>query len=135
MVKKLITINGPHPVIMQHQIHNSLDQILKSWYIGAFQLPCLAEAFFSANDMEALDNVHAACDDVEREAFKYTFGKKGALTGPINYYRASFGRWSETGLKYRRLAVPVLIVWGRLDVALTEAVPVLSLEYASGGPH
>ncbi|XP_037576340.1 epoxide hydrolase 4 [Dermacentor silvarum] len=31
MVEKLIIVNGPHPMAMQHQLHNSLDQIVKSW--------------------------------------------------------------------------------------------------------
>ncbi|KAH7972521.1 hypothetical protein HPB52_013003 [Rhipicephalus sanguineus] len=133
MVKKLIIINGPHPVAMQRQLHNSLEQIFKSWYIVAFQLPCVAEAFLSVNDMQALDELHAVYSDEEREAFKYTFGKPGALTGPINYYRASFQRLSSGGFKFRRLAVPVLIVWGRRDTALTEGVAVLNLDYATGG--
>lgn len=133
LVEKLIIINGPHPVAMQRQLHNSLDQIFKSWYIVAFQLPCVAEASLSLNDMQALDKLHAVYNDEEREAFKYTFGKPGALTGPINYYRASFRRPSRGGLKFRRLAIPVLIVWGRRDMALTEGIAVLNLDYASGG--
>lgn len=133
MVEKLIIVNGPHPMAMQHQLHNSLDQIVKSWYFVAFQAPCVPEAFFRANDMRALDKVHAVYSDEERDAFKYTFGKPGALTGPINYYRASFRRHSAGGLQFRRLAIPALVVWGKRDFALTEGLAALSLDYAMGG--
>lgn len=133
MVEKLVIMNGPHPMAMQRQLHNSLEQILKSWYIVMFQLPFVPEAHLIANDMQSLDKIHAAYNAEEREAFKYTFGKPGALTAPINYYRASFRRRSPGTTKFRRLAVPVLIVWGRRDVALTEGLAVLNLDYASGG--
>lgn len=133
MVEKLIIVNGPHPMAMQHQLHNSLDQIVKSWYFVAFQAPSVPEAFFRANDMRALDKVHAVYSDEEREAFKYTFGKPGALTSPINYYRASFRRHSAGGLQFRRLAIPALVVWGKRDFALTEELAALSLDYAMGG--
>ncbi|KAL1475227.1 hypothetical protein MTO96_037448, partial [Rhipicephalus appendiculatus] len=75
MVKKLIIINGPHPVAMQRQLHNSVEQILKSWYFIAFQLPCVPEASLTLNDLQSLDKLHAVYNDEERAAFKYTFGK------------------------------------------------------------
>lgn len=133
MVEKLVIMNGPHPMAMKRQLHNSLEQILKSWYIVMFQLPCVPEASLIANDMQYLDEIHSAYNAEEREAFKYTFGKPGALTAPINYYRASFRRRSPGTLKFRRLTIPVLIVWGRRDIALTDGLAVLSLDYASGG--
>lgn len=133
MLKKLIIINGPHPVAMQRQLHNSIEQIFKSWYFIAFQLPCVPELSLTINDMQSIDKLHAVYSNEERQAFKYTFGKQGALTGPINYYRASFGKRPGVGFHFRRLKIPVLIVWGRRDLALTEGIAVLSLDYASGG--
>lgn len=133
MVNKLVVINGPHPLAMEHQLQHSIDQMIKSWYFVAFQAPWLPEAFLSANDLQALERLHDAYDDEEREAFKYVFGKPGALTGPLNYYRASFGKRASGAPKRRRLTAPALVVWGRRDFALTEPLAALSLEYASGG--
>lgn len=133
MVNKLVVINGPHPLAMEHQLQHSLDQIMKSWYFVAFQVPWLPEAFLSAHDLQALDRVHSCYDEEEREAFKYIFGKPGALTGPVNYYRASFRKRSSGGPKLRRLGVPALVVWGRRDFALTDTLASLSLDYAKGG--
>lgn len=133
LVNKLVIINGPHPEALTYQLEHSLSQVLMSWYYVAFQLPWLPEACFSANDLALLDSWHTAYDKQEREAFKYTYSKPGAFTGPINYYRASFRLRPEEPLEYRQLCVPVLILWGCLDMALTKKIAALSLQYSSGG--
>lgn len=134
MVEKLVILNGPHPLAIRHQLEHSLEQIFKSWYFVTFQAPWLPEVFFRASDLEALDKVHAPYDQEEREAFKYAFCKSGAFTGPINYYRAAFRKIpGARGLKFRKLAIPALILWGRRDFALTSDLATLSLDYAGSG--
>ncbi|XP_077521272.1 epoxide hydrolase 4-like isoform X1 [Amblyomma americanum] len=133
LVDKLVIINGPHPLAMKYQLEHSLSQILRSWYLVTFQLPWLPETCFCMNDMKLLDTLLGAYDEEEREAMKYSFSKPGALTGPINYYRASFRLESDDLPPYRRLAVPALIVWGCHDAALTKDIAALTLQYAGSG--
>lgn len=47
----------------------------------------LPEYALSLNDMTNFR--HMEVDKEDMEVYKYTFGQKGALTGPINYYRAN----------------------------------------------
>jgi epoxide hydrolase 4 len=42
-VKKLGILNVPHPAVMIKFIGKSPRQMLKSWYIGFFQIPGLAD--------------------------------------------------------------------------------------------
>ena len=77
----------------------------------------------SANDYESMKRSfrsrfcgvrkrHAfTAEDVE--AYKYVFSQKGALTYPLNYYRANILRsdLSYTG----KVTVPTLVIWGDKD--------------------
>ena len=46
------------------------------------------------------------------EAYKYTFSKVGALTGPINYYRCiSHIESSMKPYSNKKISVPTLLIW------------------------
>ena len=49
-VKKLAILNVPHPLVMQRYLKTNLRQMLKSWYIGFFQIPGLADWLVSRKD-------------------------------------------------------------------------------------
>ncbi|KAH9384588.1 hypothetical protein HPB48_026597 [Haemaphysalis longicornis] len=59
---------------------------------------------------------------------------RGAFTAPINYYRAAFRKVPGAGgLKFRKLAIAALILWGRRDFALSRDFATLNLNYARSG--
>lgn len=98
MVDKYIMMNGPHPKV--HAIMmNRKEQASKSWYVFFFQLPFLPELWASWNDFGMFQRIfftpgknNPLMTEEDIEAFKYTFSQQGALTPPINYYRAALRR-------------------------------------------
>lgn len=125
VVEKLVVMNGPHPLAMIKTL--SFIQLLMSWYILFFQAPCLPEFNMSANDYGKFNVVfrgkpfgvrnkkNFTSEDVE--AYKYIFSQDGALTPPINYYRANalhleaFLANNPRGM----IDVSTLIIWGDSD--------------------
>jgi len=103
-------------------------QLLKSWYIGFFQIPRLPERVLMANNMRFLDNAFAAVpqahmkpEDVTR--YKEAMRQPGALTAMIGWYRALPGQMGRTAFSRQpyRVAAPTLVIWGEQDRYLHKA--------------
>ncbi|KAH9496202.1 Epoxide hydrolase 1 [Bulinus truncatus] len=133
MVEKLIIMNGPPVGPFQSIIQSNKEQYRKSWYIFFFQLPWLPEFMLKTDDlsifnhmipkkMKSMDDSSAPTEDQNVEAYKFTFSQPGALTPPINYYRALLQLNSAIvhDLDY---AMPTLLIWGEKDSALDIAIP------------
>jgi epoxide hydrolase 4 len=129
-VQRLIALNIPHPARFAEEIRRNGRQMLRSWYMGFFQLPLLPEALLRANDFALLEQVFrgqavnkAAFSDADIAAYKEALRKPGALTGAINYYRGLF----QARLLRRTwpvITAPTLMIWGEQDAALgKELVP------------
>lgn len=53
-------------------------------------MPCIPEFMFSLQDYKMFELMKTkSSTEEEIEAYKYTFSRKNALRGPINYYRAN----------------------------------------------
>jgi len=120
MVQKLIVLNIPHPAKFAEGL-NTIEQLLKSWYIFFFQLPALPEWLLQLNDYEAIASgflnsavEKSAFTDADLEAYKDAFAKRGALTSGINYYRNIFPGIFEKKT-WEKLQVPTLTIWGEND--------------------
>ncbi|RWS24678.1 epoxide hydrolase 4-like protein [Leptotrombidium deliense] len=125
MVLKLIILNAPHPTNFSEVLLSDLKQFLMSWYMFFFQLPLLPELLFISRDFNLLTSLFSQiATDEEIEAYKYSFSKPGAITCPINYYRANIGS-SNFSNKKCIIESPTLVIWGENDTAL-------SLQLASG---
>jgi len=156
LVEKLVIFNCPHPKAFQDRLMGlSLKQWLRSWYMFFFQCPYLPEIIFRSNDMKLLITMLAkppsGCTDPNAfteqdiEAWKYTFQQPGAMTGPINFYRAIIPRLPSAppapaeqnvgskGLPRGIVQPPTLIVWGTNDIALETEMSHSSLQYCQKG--
>ncbi|XP_055597676.1 epoxide hydrolase 1-like [Uranotaenia lowii] len=92
MIDRYICMDAPSQRVFRKLVMSNKTQFKMSWYMFFFQMPKLPEFFCRMNDLANFDRMfkhHCNLDEIE--AFKYTFGKKGALTPPINYYRANMG--------------------------------------------
>ncbi|XP_037027686.1 epoxide hydrolase 4-like [Bradysia coprophila] len=96
MVEKYVMMGAPSAQAWRKVIMSSefWDQFKKSWYIFYFQMPRLPEFTISLNDFAVFKAVGSkqksdTYTDEDMEAYKYTFSRPGALTPPINYYRAN----------------------------------------------
>src|SRR5690606_26004032 len=116
----------PYPTIMFEQFsQGNIAQLMKSWYIGFFQIPVLPETLASLGDytgMERLLRQSSQPDtfsDDDIEQYRRAWSQPNALRSMINWYRAMAQRASDKDArKKRRIVVPTLMLWGENDVAL-----------------
>lgn len=123
-LERVVIINMPHPMVIQHTLLRSPRQVLRSLYAAFFQIPRLPEAILRNNDWELLvRNLHASSlpgtfsdDDIEH--YRRAWWQEGAITGMLNWYRANLyypPSFPEEG----KIKVPALLIWGAQDVALS----------------
>jgi pimeloyl-ACP methyl ester carboxylesterase len=158
-VEKLVIVNSPHPAVFARELAQNPEQQKASRYMLTFQTP-KAEELLSANGYAPLVNIvmgeglkagHFTEDD--RKAYIEAWSQPGALTGGLNYYRASrIGppagaeakpRSFDPGTQSLTVNVPTLVIWGEKDAALTpgnldgleEFVPNLTVRRIPDGSH
>lgn len=130
MVEKLIVLNAPHFQHFSEILEGSWKQFFKSWYMYFFVLPFLPELRCLSKDLAMLDrlfvdvNGQPQCSPEDIEVYKYYFSKPGAMTPPINWYRARV-LITTPPPRSHRITMPTLVIWGVHDMAL-------SLELATG---
>ncbi len=132
-VKKLGILNVPHPAVMMRFIRNSPKQMIKSWYIGFFQIPGLADWLLRQNNYAGVINMLRASGKPttfraeDLEAYRNAYANAGGLTGMINWYRALMCHRPAMPHDVR-VKMPVLILWGKNDVALSYEMAAESLK-------
>jgi epoxide hydrolase 4 len=134
LLQSLIVMNIPHPAKFVEGLRHP-QQLLRSWYIGAFQLPLLPELLLQAGDYWAIEQMlrglaidKTTFSDADLQAYKTAAAKPGALTAMVNYYRAlSFSgpQWQSWGI----LEVPTMLIWGEADAALGKELSVGTEDY------
>ena len=137
-IEKLVILNVPHPSVMIRTLGKSPRQMLKSWYIGFFQIPRLADWLMSLNHFAgALSMLKASGksstfspDDLE--GYRKAYTNSGGLTGMINWYRAMLKHRPVTPRDIR-IKMPVLILWGKQDIALSANMAEDSLKLCENG--
>lgn len=124
MVEKLIVLNIPHPAKFAQGLRTP-QQLLKSWYILAFQIPFLPELLFQLNDYQAIKEAFSgmaidktAFSEADLNAYRDAAAKPGALTAMINYYRGIFPLLFNNQPEWQILEIPTLTIWGEADTAL-----------------
>jgi epoxide hydrolase 4 len=121
-VERFVILNAPHPVAYLRELRRP-RQLLRSWYVFAFQLPWLPEAVVRAMSFRALRRLFrreparaGAFTEADIDRYVEAFSQPGALTAAINYYRAAARRTPKGMLrKARRIATPTLLIWGERD--------------------
>lgn len=136
LINKLVIMNAPHPRVFKKFMRKSFSQFLKSWYIFFFQCPYLPELTLLVDDLRMFDVIFKVGSEgqvfdhlnegdngqggnatpEEIECYKYYFGKPGAMTGPINYYRANTNAKPFPDM----IGTPTFVIWGRKDPYLSE---------------
>lgn len=123
MIESLVIMNSPHPAKFSQGLRTP-QQLWRSWYIGAFQLPLLPELLLQAGDYWLIEQIFrgmaidkTAFSDADLRAYKTAAAKPGALTAMVNYYRAlMLGDQPRTPGEI--LNIPTLLIWGEEDAAL-----------------
>ena len=127
-LKRLAIANVPHPAVMQRYLRSHLSQMLKSWYAFFFQLPGLPERAVRANNWRFL--ISAMPDDLkaeERDRYREAWAQPGAMTGMINWYRATLRRSPKARIS-SIIEAPTLVLWGQRDPHISYEMAPLSVE-------
>ncbi|TYL37062.1 alpha/beta hydrolase [Natronococcus pandeyae] len=137
VVDRLAVANAPHPVAFRQQLASNPEQIRRSWYVLAFQLPWLPERLGRYDDFRALERVlretasPGAFTDADLVHYRRAWGQAGALTGMLNWYRA-LARYPPDAPR-DRLDQPTLVVWGEEDEALVPELGLASVQFCERG--
>ena len=125
-VDRLAILNAPHPAAYQRELRRNPRQWLRSWYIGLFQVPYLAEqALTRGHGQGVADMLLSSTVDPEcfwgapLAAYRRAAMRPGAARAMLAYYRAL--RTTDRRhlqARIRPIAAPTLLVWGLQDVAL-----------------
>ena len=117
-VSRLVILAAPHPDVFGEALRSDPRQMLRSLYVGAFQLAWLPERLLAARDYRALKRA------MQRTSRPGTFSRadldafaeawRGRLTPMLDYYRAL--RLPRRPLP--PIATPTLITWGGRDAFL-----------------
>ena len=133
-IDKLVIVNATHPIPFARDLVRSDAQRAASQYMLTLRSPN-AEHELSANDFAFLFATLAkstrpggALDDEEKAAYHAAWSQPGAITGAVNYYRASPlypPSATDPGAaklvldpEMFRVRVPTLVIWGEQDHAL-----------------
>lgn len=132
IVRKLVIINVPHPDVMARHLRHSLRQMVRSWYMGFFQIPWLPETVLRwGNFQPALRALQRTsrpgtftANDLDR--YREAWSQPGAMTAMINWYRAAVRPQraahpdGDTSAEppsptTNTITVPTLMIWGARD--------------------
>ena len=112
-VKTLTAVSVPHPAAFVRSFAGA--QLLRSWYMGAFQLPGLPELVLRARGARALRTFLTSSGARDAEPAVRLFADPRAATAALNWYRALR---LPSSVKAGLTRVPTLYVWSDGDTAL-----------------
>jgi len=120
VTRRLVIVNAPHPAAMLRELRNP-RQMLRSAYMGFFQLPGLAERVIRRNDYATIrrmfrsaDTAYAWLSDDDIDRYIAAIARPGALTAALAYYRQLPHDVAALS-PMRVITAPTLVLWGELD--------------------
>jgi pimeloyl-ACP methyl ester carboxylesterase len=162
MLDKLVIVNAPHPTVFAKLLRENAGQQQASQYMLMFRGP-QAEAVLSANSYALLTSMvlgaglkDGTVSEADKLMYLEAWSQPGALTGGLNYYRASGIGPPPPGATGAAapaaeaapqpslvVRVPTLVIWGEKDTALLtgnldgldEVVPKLTIRRIPEGTH
>ncbi len=160
LLDRLVIVNAPHPAIFARELQRNPAQQAASQYMLIFRGPDAERLLAANNDAMLFDlmrgwGVHGDFLNAEdRTAYATAWSQPGALTGGLNYYRASplkppassedaRSDWAALDPAALVVHVPTLVIWGERDRALLtgnldgldQFVPDLTVKRIPDGSH
>lgn len=145
VVERLAILNVPHPLTMMRGLRRPA-QVMRSWYMFAFQLPFVPERLIRRNDFaivrEFFRGEGFSTEVIDR--YVDALQRPGVVPAALAYYRAAMRRVVTARTpKIRRVEQPVLVVWGDRDRVLgsdlaeppARFAPNARVVHLPGAPH
>lgn len=129
-VLTLTVLSTPHPAAMRQAMLRG-TQALRSWYMGMFQVPGLAERLLAPGG-RMWAAVMRGLPREAKERYSANARRPGALTAMLQWYRALPRDLARPSIAWRRIEVPTLYVWGARDPALGETAARMTGSFVRG---
>ncbi|HEX7154269.1 MAG TPA: alpha/beta fold hydrolase [Thermoanaerobaculia bacterium] len=138
-LRRITVLNSPQPWMYLRRLFVN-GQVFKAWYVMFFQVPGIAEWFLTREEGAGVETVlRRGSTRFERfpreyiDACRQQMLEPGAAPATLEWYRTAF-RYSYTGARFMRgtTNVPVQMIWGNADPALSESLTTGLERYA---PH
>lgn len=130
VLNRLAVLNAPHPYRFWQELAGNLDQLRRSWYIFAFQIPALPEWLIQQNLKDFVKNFfrgQAVRQGVftaeDTQIYEAALEKPGVISAAMKYYRSSLSPQSwlhHWGRSPEPVTVPTLILWSEEDSLLSQ---------------
>ena len=132
-IRRMVIANVPHPEVMNNYLRSHPSQILKSWYAFFFQIPGLPERMVRAANWKFLISAMPSDLSPQRKTqYREAWRQPGAITGMINWYRATFQQMGKSAGS-PRIQPPTLVLWGQQDPYLSYKMAQLSIDLCADG--
>lgn len=128
-LNRLAVLNAPHPQHFLQEMVSNLDQLRRSWYVLAFQIPGLPEWLIQQNLRTFVQNTFqgnavrkGAFTNQDTDIYRSALAKPGVLAAAMNYYRQLFSPQlvlGQLGRSPRPVQSPTLVLWGEEDQFLS----------------
>jgi epoxide hydrolase 4 len=129
LLDRLAVLNAPHPQRLVQELGSNLDQLRRSWYLLALQIPALPEWLIQQNLPNIVKTLFqdqavrkGAFTQRDTELYQAALEKPGALSAVLGSYRQLFSpqAWlANWGREQLPITVPTLVLWGEDDVFFT----------------
>ncbi|WP_254566185.1 alpha/beta fold hydrolase [Oscillatoria sp. HE19RPO] len=126
---RLAILNAPHPQQWLQAMGSNVDQLRRSWYVLAFQVPGVPEWLIQQNLKDFVKKVFqeqairkGAFTSELTKIYQEALEKPGVLSSAINYYRQLMSplNWVQNlGRSPHYVTSPTLILWGEEDSFLS----------------
>lgn len=130
LTQRLAVLNAPHPQRFLLEMVSNMDQLRRSWYLLALQVPTLPEWLIRQNLKPILKTLFqeqavrkSAFTTKDTEIYQAALEKPGALAAVLNHYRHLFlpQNWmNQLSRATAPISAPTLVLWGEEDFLFSQ---------------
>ncbi|WNZ24565.1 alpha/beta hydrolase [Leptolyngbya sp. NK1-12] len=130
LLDRLVILNAPHPQQLMQEMIGNVDQLRRSWYLLALQVPALPEWLIRQNLPGIVKGLFqgqairkGAFTTKDTEIYQAALEKPGVLSAVLNYYRQFLSpqTWlANWGHSPTPITVPTLVLWGEEDFLFSQ---------------
>jgi pimeloyl-ACP methyl ester carboxylesterase len=128
-VNRLAILSAAPVQRLMGELVSNMDQLRRSWYMFAFQVPGLPEWIIQRNLSEFVKTLlreqairKGAFSRQDTEIFQSALAKPGVVQAALNYYRQMLMPWNwvrEWNTMTQPITTPTLVLWGEEDSLLS----------------
>jgi pimeloyl-ACP methyl ester carboxylesterase len=125
LLDRLAVLNAPHPQRFLQELVGNLDQLRRSWYLFALQVPTLPEWLIQRNLSSIIRTLlqeqtvrKGAFTTEDTRIYQAALEKPGVLAAVLSHYRQFLSpqTWmAQWGRSLAPITVPTLVLWGEED--------------------